>query len=53
MLVSISNLCSTTRLDIYTQVGGAAAFTVGLLIYPLDTFKMRYQSPDYAEATLS
>ncbi|XMA11144.1 hypothetical protein WAI453_003935 [Rhynchosporium graminicola] len=27
--------------------GGFAAFTVDLLVYPLDTLKTRYQSPDY------
>ncbi|KAK0104712.1 hypothetical protein ONS95_004985 [Cadophora gregata] len=27
--------------------GGFAAFTVDLLIYPLDTLKTRFQSPDY------
>lgn len=29
------------------QAGAAAAFTIDLLIYPLDTIKTRYQSQDY------
>lgn len=34
--------------DELSQAGGVAAFTVDLLIYPLDTLKTRYQSADYA-----
>lgn len=30
-----------------SQAGAAAAFTIDLLIYPLDTIKTRYQSQDY------
>jgi solute carrier family 25 S-adenosylmethionine transporter 26 len=29
------------------QAGAFAAFTVDLLVYPLDTLKTRFQSPDY------
>jgi len=29
------------------QAGALAAFTVDLLVYPLDTLKTRFQSPDY------
>ena len=29
------------------QAGAFAAFTVDLLVYPLDTLKTRLQSPDY------
>lgn len=29
------------------QAGAAAAFTIDLLVYPLDTIKTRYQSQDY------
>lgn len=29
------------------QAGATAAFTVDLLVYPLDTLKTRFQSPDY------
>lgn len=29
--------------------GAVAAFTVDLLVYPLDTLKTRLQSPDYAK----
>lgn len=29
------------------QAGAIAAFTVDLLVYPLDTIKTRYQSQDY------
>lgn len=29
------------------QAGAAAAFTVDMLIFPLDTLKTRYQSQDY------
>jgi hypothetical protein len=29
------------------QAGAFAAFTVDLLVYPLDTIKTRIQSPDY------
>lgn len=35
-------LCHFTQ-----QAGAAAAFTIDLLIYPLDTIKTRYQSQDY------
>merc|ERR1711939_995281 len=31
----------------FLQAGGFAAFTVDLLVYPLDTLKTRFQSPDY------
>jgi hypothetical protein len=31
-----------------SQAGAIAAFTVDLLVYPLDTIKTRIQSPDYA-----
>jgi solute carrier family 25 (mitochondrial S-adenosylmethionine transporter), member 26 len=30
-----------------SQAGAFAAFTVDLLVYPLDTLKTRFQSPDY------
>lgn len=30
-----------------SQAGAFAAFTVDLLVYPLDTLKTRIQSPDY------
>lgn len=36
-----------TPLLSYRQAGAAAAFTVDLLVYPLDTIKTRYQSQDY------
>lgn len=29
------------------QAGAFAAFSVDLLVYPLDTLKTRFQSPDY------
>lgn len=32
---------------IIPKAGAAAAFTVDLLVYPLDTLKTRWQSPDY------
>lgn len=32
------------------QAGATAAFTVDLLVYPLDTLKTRIQSPDYAKS---
>lgn len=32
----------------HLQAGAIAAFTVDLLVYPLDTLKTRFQSPDYA-----
>ena len=38
---------TTTTSDIWLA-GAGAAFTVDLLIYPLDTLKTRLQSPDYA-----
>lgn len=48
--VSNSNsLCSTTWLDIHTLADGAATLIVNLPIYPLDMFKTRYSSPDYAK----
>ena len=31
----------------YQQAGAFAAFTVDILVYPLDTIKTRFQSPDY------
>ncbi len=31
------------------QAGAAAAFTVDLLVYPLDTIKTRMQSPEYRQ----
>jgi hypothetical protein len=34
------------RLTLF-QAGAFAAFTVDLLVYPLDTLKTRFQSPDY------
>ncbi|KAK2626963.1 hypothetical protein QTJ16_004138 [Diplocarpon rosae] len=37
---------SNTHTDVLLA-GGFAAFTVDLLVYPLDTLKTRYQSPDY------
>lgn len=33
----------------YSQAGAAAAFTIDLLVYPLDTIKTRYQSQDYLQ----
>lgn len=33
------------------QAGAAAAFTVDMLIYPLDTLKTRYQSQDFVPKT--
>ena len=36
-----------TRLTSIIQAGAFAAFTVDLLVYPLDTLKTRWQSPDY------
>ncbi len=35
-----------TRTD-PSQAGAVAAFTVDVLVYPLDTLKTRYQSQDY------
>ena len=32
------------------EAGALAAFTVDLLVYPLDTIKTRFQSQDYANA---
>lgn len=37
---------TNTNIDILVA-GAAAAFTVDLLVYPLDTIKTRYQSQDY------
>ena len=34
-------------LTLYPQAGAVAAFTIDLLVYPLDTLKTRYQSQDY------
>lgn len=34
------------------KAGAAAAFTVDLLVYPLDTLKTRFQSPDYSRLYL-
>ena len=31
----------------FEQAGAFAAFTVDILVYPLDTIKTRLQSPDY------
>lgn len=39
-------MSSNTNLDIWFA-GAFAAFTVDLLVYPLDTVKTRIQSPDY------
>ncbi|KAL2204951.1 mitochondrial carrier [Sarocladium strictum] len=39
-------------MEIYAA-GAAAAFTVDLLVYPLDTLKTRYQSQDYAKTYAS
>lgn len=38
--------CLVLRSDL-KQAGATAAFTVDLLVYPLDTLKTRWQSPDY------
>ncbi|KAI5264108.1 hypothetical protein E4T47_08845 [Aureobasidium subglaciale] len=35
------------RLIFVAQAGAFAAFTVDLFVYPLDTLKTRFQSPDY------
>jgi hypothetical protein len=35
------------------KAGAAAAFTVDLLVYPLDTLKTRHQSQDYAKTYAS
>lgn len=35
-------------LSLTTQAGAIAAFTVDLLVYPIDTLKTRFQSQDYA-----
>src|SRR2546423_6323619 len=35
--------------DIHLQAGAFAAFSVDLLVYPLDTLKTRIQSPSYAK----
>ncbi|KAL1306988.1 hypothetical protein AAFC00_005620 [Neodothiora populina] len=40
-------MSGNTGWDIWIA-GAAAAFTVDLLVYPLDTLKTRWQSPDYA-----
>ncbi|KAF2869957.1 mitochondrial carrier protein-like protein [Massariosphaeria phaeospora] len=40
-------MSSNTNSDILIA-GAVAAFTVDLLVYPLDTLKTRFQSPDYA-----
>ncbi|GAB7348452.1 hypothetical protein MBLNU459_g6869t1 [Dothideomycetes sp. NU459] len=39
-------MSGNTNKDIWIA-GAAAAFTVDLLVYPLDTLKTRWQSPDY------
>lgn len=35
------------------KAGAAAAFTVDVLIYPLDTLKTRYQSQDFIKSPVS
>lgn len=37
-------LCTLTELN---EAGAFAAFTIDLLVYPLDTIKTRIQSPNY------
>ncbi|KAH0090347.1 hypothetical protein KCU66_g17645, partial [Aureobasidium melanogenum] len=39
-------MAGNTSTDILVA-GAFAAFTVDLLVYPLDTLKTRFQSPDY------
>lgn len=41
---------SCVRSLIHRQAGAVAAFTIDLLVYPLDTIKTRYQSQDYIKA---
>jgi hypothetical protein len=36
-----------STLTLHPQAGAVAAFTIDLLVYPLDTLKTRYQSQDY------
>lgn len=34
---------------LFAQAGALAAFTIDLLVYPLDTLKTRWQSQDYID----
>ena len=49
--LSCLNACQSATLlsntSILFQAGAFAAFSVDLLVYPLDTLKTRIQSPDY------
>lgn len=40
-------LISHNDITNYCQAGAIAAFTVDVLVYPLDTLKTRYQSQDF------
>lgn len=46
-IISMSNDSKNARNSDIWIAGAFAAFTVDLLVYPLDTVKTRMQSPDY------
>jgi hypothetical protein len=48
-LINLTMAIGGKRL-ISSQAGSVAAFTVDLLVYPLDTIKTRWQSQDYSKA---
>ena len=54
-ILLVSFLLYATRSPLLTiqQAGAFAAFTVDLLVYPLDTLKTRLQSPDYSRLYLN